>query len=113
MVAIVCLSRAGSSSGRYCADSAWARITASEWPTTSCTSRARRAWSSRSRAISRACSVSRRRARPPPRRATCETLRRAGPVGEAQGERRPATAAAEHGASTTTAAPSRQVLPKR
>ena len=28
---------------RYCADSAWARITASEWPTTSCTSRARRA----------------------------------------------------------------------
>ena len=57
MFAIVCLSAAVSSSSRYCADSACARITASEWPTTSCTSRASRACSSRSRAISRACST--------------------------------------------------------
>ena len=49
---------------RYCADSAWARITASEWPTTSCTSRASRACSSRSRAISSAWSRSRLGLRP-------------------------------------------------
>ena len=58
MVAIVDLSVSGSSA-RYWADSACARITASEWPTTSCTSRASRACSSRSRAISCACAASR------------------------------------------------------
>ncbi|MDT4868933.1 hypothetical protein FQZ97_1039300 [compost metagenome] len=45
-----------SASSRYCADSACARITASEWPTTSWTSRASWACSSRSWAISSAWS---------------------------------------------------------
>jgi hypothetical protein len=58
MLVIVCFRAPVSASSRYCADSAWARITASEWPTTSCTSRASRAWSSRSRAISAAWSRS-------------------------------------------------------
>ena len=42
-VAIVArvLCRRSLSSAKNCADSAWARITASEWPTTSWTSRAR------------------------------------------------------------------------
>ena len=62
MVAMVRFSASVSASVRNCADSAWARITASEWPTTSCTSRASRACSSRSRAISWACSVSAARA---------------------------------------------------
>ncbi len=73
MVAIVRLSAAGSSSGRYCADSAWARITARECPTTSCTSRARRAWSSRSRAISWAWAASRWARAASASAATCET----------------------------------------
>ena len=85
MFAIVCFRRRVSASSRYCADSAWARITASEWPTTSCTSRASRACSSRSWAISSAWS----------RSASAVDLRGArllGPGREAQREARPATA---------------------
>ena len=58
MLVIVCLSAAVSSSSRNCADSACARITASECPTTSCTSCASRVCWSRSRAISSAWSRS-------------------------------------------------------
>ena len=58
MLPIVRLRPCVSASSRYCADSAWARITASECPTTSCTSRASCACCSRSRAISSAWSRS-------------------------------------------------------
>ena len=74
MFSIVCLSFWVSASSRYCADSACARITASECPTTSCTSRARRAWSSRSRAISRDCSAATSARAAPSSAATCEAF---------------------------------------
>ena len=97
MFAIVCFSASVSASSRYCADSAWARITASEWPTTSCTSRASRACSSRSRAISWACvALAPRRVILRP---SCET--RAAPAAEPQ--RQPGQPGHGHSATSTIA----------
>ena len=112
MVAIVCLSFSVSASGRYCADSACARITASEWPTTSCTSRASRAWSSRRWAISWACAASRWARAASAAAATCALL------GALRAGRRTApparrTTAPPSTSMPSTPAPTKTLSPKR